>query len=174
MARPKASELERRCHARSKQTGRQCGQPAGAGTDHLGVGTCRWHGGATPIKHGRFSKLQRSRIRDLIAHHLNDPQPLDTLPELAATRALAVDCLNRNYPETASKLLAEATRIVERIERKNAMNAISQAELFRLMAQMGRVVETYVADPDVLVKIREGWLKLGTSIRVNEAAVEGN
>lgn len=37
----------KRCGAKTRSGGR-CGQAAGLGTDHLGVGRCKWHGGASP------------------------------------------------------------------------------------------------------------------------------
>lgn len=36
-----------KCGARSR-SGRLCGRPAGAGTDHPGIGRCKLHGGSTP------------------------------------------------------------------------------------------------------------------------------
>lgn len=37
----------KRCGAK-KRGGGKCGQAAGLGTDHLGSGRCKWHGGASP------------------------------------------------------------------------------------------------------------------------------
>lgn len=37
---------ERRHHATSTNEGGPCMKPAGWGTDHVGVGACKWHGGA--------------------------------------------------------------------------------------------------------------------------------
>lgn len=37
-----------RCGAKAKSTGKPCGRPAGAGTDHPGVGRCSRHGGSSP------------------------------------------------------------------------------------------------------------------------------
>jgi len=36
------------CNARKTDGSGYCGQPAGWGTDHTGVGRCRFHGGNTP------------------------------------------------------------------------------------------------------------------------------
>lgn len=54
-----------RCPAIAKTTGEQCKRQAGWGTDHLGEGVCRTHGGATPIKHGLYSKVLRGKAREL-------------------------------------------------------------------------------------------------------------
>src|SRR5690554_6337356 len=36
------------CGARAKQTGQPCKQKAGWGTDHVGTGRCKLHGGCSP------------------------------------------------------------------------------------------------------------------------------
>lgn len=43
--------------------GHPCRKPAGFGTDHPGVGSCKFHGGAKPIKHGLFSKYVRKEYK---------------------------------------------------------------------------------------------------------------
>jgi hypothetical protein len=60
----------------------------------------------------------------------------------------------------ATSMLAEITKIVERIERIRAANAISRPDLLRVMAEMGRVVESYVKDEGTREKITEGWLAI--------------
>lgn len=92
------------CGAKTR-SGAPCRYPAGFKTDHLGQGKCRLHGGATPIKHGRYSTITRTRIRDLIAEHEADPDPLNILPEIAALRALFSDFIER-YDENTEALIA--------------------------------------------------------------------
>lgn len=82
-----------------------CHRPAGWGTDHPGQGPCKLHGGASPIKSGRYSKIIRPRLAELIAQHEADPDPLNILPELAAARALFVDFIER-YDEWREAVLA--------------------------------------------------------------------
>lgn len=44
-----STELDvNRCPAHSKQSGKQCGNRAGKGTDHVGTGLCKNHGGRSP------------------------------------------------------------------------------------------------------------------------------
>jgi hypothetical protein len=46
---PEAAPLNpKKCPAQSKQKKQQCGKPAGWGTDHVGSGLCRIHGGTSP------------------------------------------------------------------------------------------------------------------------------
>jgi hypothetical protein len=93
-----------RCGAKTRR-GSACQQVAGARTDHVGQGKCWLHGGATPIKHGRYSTINRPRLRDLIAQHAADPDPLNVLPEIAALRALFQEFVER-YDEHTEALLA--------------------------------------------------------------------
>lgn len=166
-----------------------CRQPAGANTDHRGQGRCKLHGGANPVKHGRYSTVKSTALRDLIRHFDADPDLLNIEREVSVLRAIWVDWVNR-YAEWRDALLAwhesftdpdretepkprqvldladgyrivaEVTKAVERIERIRAANAISRPEFGRVMAEMGRVVEAHVRDPQVLEKIRDGWLAI--------------
>lgn len=43
----------------NKTGGGVCAQPAGAGTDHLGFGRCKFHGGSTPA-HRKSAKLEQA------------------------------------------------------------------------------------------------------------------
>ena len=180
-----------RCGARKKQGPGRCTQKAGWGTVHVGQGKCKLHGGATPIKHGRYSKIKSDKLRTLIEHHAADETPLDILPELAACRGLFQDFIERydewrdaliawhdSYLEDdgkvsrprqildvsdAYRLLSEVTKIVERIEKIEAQNAVSRRDLMRIMEEMGRYVERHVTDPKIRNRIRDGWLEIRLS-----------
>lgn len=164
------------CTARSKRTRRPCGQRAGAGTDHSGVGACRWHGGATPMVHGGYSKIPRARLGDLLDRFVADPSWREMRGEVALVRA-SIETFVEQHAEklgspdlgeaaaatrVVSELVERATKVLERIDRAEAANAISQPEFFRLMAHMGRVVEMYVRDQETLEKIRQGWTAVAT------------
>jgi hypothetical protein len=82
-----------------------CGRPAGWGTDHPGEGKCKLHGGAALITHGRYSKIQRPRIKELIEQYEADPDPLNMLAELSAQRALTTDFIER-WEENSQALVA--------------------------------------------------------------------
>lgn len=176
------------CRAWNAKRLKYCSARAGAGTDHPGAGRCRHHGGRSgKITHGRYSKIKRDALRELIEAHAADPDPLDILPELAAARALFQDFVER-YDEWRAALLAwhasfstgaanpkphtildigdayrivsEITKIVERIEKIRAANAITLPDLERLMHEMGRILAHHVPDETVVAQIREGWLAL--------------
>jgi len=133
------------------------------------------------IRHGRYSRLKTEQLRSLIAEYENDPDPLNLMAELATARALFQDFTDR-YVEsvdalilwsrsgdaakptqildisTGCKMVSEITKIVERIEKIKASNAISRPELMRVLTEMSRVVESFVDDPAVLKAIKDAWL----------------
>lgn len=178
-----------KCGARKKQGSGRCTQIAGWGTDHPRVGKCKLHGGATPVKSGRYSKIKRTALRELIAQHAEDQDPLDILPELAAARALFQDFIER-YDEwreallgwhesftdeekaerakprqildiaDAYRILSEVTKIAERIEKIRSQNAVSRSDLLRIMEEMGRYVERHVKDSKARERIKDGWLSI--------------
>lgn len=154
-----------KCGAKKKQGAGYCTRVAGYNTDHLGEGRCHLHGGATPIKHGRYSKVKRKELRELMAELEADPDPMNLLPDLHMMRALWRMLVEKKQadPVEAARLLAEATKIVERMERIRNANAISRQDLSRVMHEMGRVVEAFVEDPAIREKIRDGWLAIRMS-----------
>ncbi|MBU0609034.1 MAG: hypothetical protein KKI08_14200 [Armatimonadetes bacterium] len=56
MPRKQVNPKKLTCGAQTR-TGGACGRPAGWGTKHPGAGRCKLHGGATPVKHGIYSKI---------------------------------------------------------------------------------------------------------------------
>lgn len=171
-----------RCGATTRAGG-SCGQRAGARTDHEGQGRCFLHGGASPILHGRYSKITRPRIAGILKALEDDPNPLDLLPDLRLLRALLIDFVDR-YEEfseallawhssfgkgdgpqkprkildiTAAKgLIAEVGAMVERIE-KQTDNLAQNPEFQRVYWEMSKHVTANVTDAAVLRRIREGW-----------------
>ena len=170
-----------RCGAKKRQGPGLCGQTAGWGTDHPRKGRCKLHGGSTPIKHGRYSKVSDVRLASLIAELEADPVPLDVLQELVVARALIADFLER-YVELRDALLRwnaaqdeherparlpnvtdvrplleTVSRMVYRIERSQSDKYIPRAQLLRLMQAMGRAVDSIVTE-EVARVIHEDWM----------------
>ncbi len=50
--------------------------------------------------------------------------------------------------------------MVKRIEDVKAGSAISRADFYRVMTEMGRVVDVIVEDADLREKIHDGWMKI--------------
>jgi hypothetical protein len=101
--------LRRGCCARPTRNpaakGPYCGHPAGHRTDHPGEGACWLHGGMNVIKHGRYSSVKRRRVAELIEEMEETEEPLNTMPEVAAARALLVDYIER-YDAFTDALIA--------------------------------------------------------------------
>ena len=70
----------RKCNAlKSDGSGKRCSNPAGAGTDHLGWGKCKWHGGNSPALK---VAAQREEAGELI-RTLRAGQPMEIDPDQA-------------------------------------------------------------------------------------------
>lgn len=115
-----------------------------------------WHesyraGGAT------YSDAVR-RLREAIS--TKDPAKIQAALEALEEASLAVAGKPTQILDQADayRILSEITKIVERMERIKAQNAISRPELLRVMSEMGRVVERHVAEKEIREKIRDGWL----------------
>lgn len=160
-----------RCNARKKGNGDleklepgphggegYCGQRAGWGTDHQGVGRCKYHNGRPPT-HGRYARYLSTDLGDEIDRLMEDPDPLDMEEELATARVLlgrALDNDDLSEPQRMG-LVGEVSKIVKRIEDVRAANAVSLPELTRLMTEMGRVVAYHVDDQETIDEIRQEW-----------------
>lgn len=89
---------ENRCTALSRTTGDQCGKRAGWGTDHVGAGMCRIHGGSTPTPTHIVSEYG---IDTLVERYINDPRIFDLRKDIATLRAmrdLEIVQFGRTYP----------------------------------------------------------------------------
>src|SRR5262249_45569095 len=94
-AKSQSSKTLAKCGAKTKRRDGSCTKSAGWRTDHPGVGKCYLHGGATPIKSGRYSKTKRESLRERIEAVRADPDPLNLEPEVALLRALVEDLIER-------------------------------------------------------------------------------
>ena len=172
----------RTCGAKTR-AGTPCQRPAGWGTDHAGEGRCKLHGGATPIRSGRYSTVRRARLGKLIADYETDPDPLNVLPELAAARALFVDFIERydawreallawheSFNEKADpkprnvldvadayRLLSSIAKIAQQEKRLQLDGAISRKDLLRILTEVRRVAEAEITDPAQLQRLLDGW-----------------
>ncbi len=66
---------------------------AGYKTDHVGEGRRRYHGGATPTKHGLYSQLSCHRLADRIRKLREDPDLLEFRDRIALQAAVIEDYL---------------------------------------------------------------------------------
>lgn len=180
---PEVHDTPRTCGARKKRGQGNCRRPAGWGTEHLGSGRCKLHGGASPIKHGRYSQVATRRLGELLAHHAEDPDPTNLLEELALMRALTEDyvCRLEAWREKerflgaleaiegkprenldvsdAIQLLDRIGAMAKRIEDMRAQNAIGERELRRALEAMRQSVRLH-ATPEAAHAIETEWLRI--------------
>lgn len=98
--------------------GDKCGQTAGWGTDHVGVGACKLHGGATPsgedhgaFKHGLYSDV----IRDEDKETLRRIEDMTTAAKLESTLNMQVLKLRRAIEGLESEDRASFMDVFERV-----------------------------------------------------------
>lgn len=161
------------CGATAKSTGKPCKRPAGWGTDHVGFGRCKLHGGATPIKHGRYSLAHRQALEAKAEKYMQDPRPGDLSAELALMRALLQDFLDR-YPDGISlpldhiaaiyEMTEKISRMVERISKILSQTALTQAELQMFQAKLAELLIKYIDEPDDRTRLLD---ELSFTIRSN-------
>ena len=89
------------CGAKTR-AGHPCKRPAGAGTDHLGAGRCKLHGGATPIKHGNtIQDPEVKRLRQL--PFIEEARKLTMEDDILAVRACQLIYIQRKMEKEGTK-----------------------------------------------------------------------
>lgn len=88
--------VREKCGAWGRHAQQPCRNPAGFKTAHVGEGHCHLHGGNSPVKHGRYAKVQNQAIKDLLDELEDDDDPMNLLPEVQLLRALVINYVN-NY-----------------------------------------------------------------------------
>ncbi len=162
------------CGAKTRG-GKQCQQPAGWGTAHVGQGRCKLHGGnaGAPIVTGRYS-IKRQELARKAQEFAGDTTPGDLTGELILMRALLQDYLDRfedGIPLPLSDIerifgMVEAIgRLVERIAKILATTALTQVEVQRFEQAFLTELPKYVPEPTKRVEFIKaiGWA-LGISL----------
>ncbi len=85
----------------------------------------------------------------------NDAEAEDAAEEWRQPRPQRIPDLTDVNP-----LLDLISKIVDRIEKANADSHISRRDFYRVLTEMGRVIDLTVSDEDVRQRIHEGWMKL--------------
>jgi len=195
--RPESRKLQ--CKAKAKSTGVKCTRWAVEGYE-----VCTVHGAGTkkrvkdgtknqpgrPITSGRYAdRLRHPAIAALMVEFENDPDPMNLFSELAASRSLFVDYVNRyeTYTEAllawheswqrgdddkevkprqvldisdSYRILAETTKIAERIKKMEFLDAIGKRDLGRVMGEMAKVVAKHVPDELIQEAIAREWREI--------------
>ncbi len=101
------------CGAKTN-AGRPCNSRAGAGTEHYGEGRCKFHGGKTPIQHGRRSTLRHQKLGTKIQEFLSNPDLLDIRTAIVTTWAAIDTMLEEDTlitPDRAQEIVATMSRV---------------------------------------------------------------
>lgn len=115
------------CNARTKGDTR-CRRPAGWGTPHAGVGTCKLHGGSTPdaVKHGQRILVERHVAEVTARWHVPDDVSIAEFFQAEMRRSAAtVAYLDERVSELSDRDLVFG---VTRIERNTAGEESQVAE----------------------------------------------
>ncbi len=150
------------CGAKTRSGG-QCQQPAGWGTQHVGQGRCKLHGGnaGAPIITGRYS-IKRQALAAKAQAFYADPTPGDLTAELVLMRALLQEYLDR-FEDEKTRLpfddiqrifgMVEAIgRLVERIAKILATTALTQNEVQQFKQAFLAELPNYVPESDKRVE----------------------
>ncbi len=138
--------------------GPHCTRPAGWGTDHVGSGACKLHGGNKPIKHGRFSEVARERLGERYDRWRADPELASIDGEIAILRGLMERQIEgEGSPDDVADMAERVVRAVDILLKHREKFGITMETLNRVTQEMGVGVAKYVKDPAVLESITEYW-----------------
>lgn len=161
-----------KCEAKTR-SGTPCKQKAGWGTEHVGEGRCKLHGGnaGRPIIHGRYSVKHLESLQEKHIQFLNDPEAGNLLPELALLRALFQDFIDRfgeplrlsiEHRGHARDMILDISKLVERIARIRNQTALTAAEIQLIYVKLGEIVVEYIPDDRLI----EFFDKLGAALGI--------
>ena len=68
--------------------------------------------------------------------------------------------LDRSSTSQMRTVSSEITKIAKRIEDVSAASAISRADFYGVMTEMGRVVDLVVEDGEMRQRIHDGWMEI--------------
>lgn len=152
------------CNAKNR-AGQPCKRPAGWGTDHVGTGRCKLHGGKSlkGYEHPNFKTGNSSLYHDYLPDKIKakveafeNADPLDLTHELAVARGLLAEFLSRFVEGTyldaisisiASDLIERINRTVSTISKIKNDTALTGAEVSFLAMSMVALLDRYVDDP---------------------------
>ncbi len=162
--------MSERCGAKTK-SGTPCQQPAGWGTEHVGEGRCKLHGGnaGRPPTHGRYSVRAKEALQDKVEAFRQDPQIGTLWDELALQRAILQNYLDemgahlkggnaamlQGVSETVMDMTEAISRTLDRINKIMSRTALTQAEIQYLQARFADILTKYVPQDQRHSALRE-------------------
>lgn len=153
--------MANRCGAKTRGN-TACNRPSGWGTKHVGVGKCKLHGGASPIKHGLYSKYAKHTLAATVQSLLDEPELVNLREQIAFKQALILgrlDQLQRGMTQDDMRLMAEISEKVARdIERLNKIEhgdkyVLQIAEVQAVVQQITLIIHQEVSDERVVQRV---------------------
>ncbi|MBU0478760.1 hypothetical protein KKC91_09375 [bacterium] len=154
------------CTAINKRTKTRCQRYAIKGKDK-----CYQHGGATPIKHGLYSKYRQSTNANRIEENLQDKNLLNLRNQIALIVTLIQNYLEKfedmpkelrvmeSLANMADKVSSMAERL-HRIENGDTLN-INIKELKVIVIQIQTIILKHISDPVVKNRIAHDLKEIG-------------
>lgn len=153
---------------RSWDDGAYCSRPAGWGTDHIGTGGCKWHGGsaATPaalmnLEHGRGATVLRKSLQNRIDQYVEsgDKNSLYDLSYQVGTMQVLLKEVIESFPEpgeagygaaiTRITNMVQATgSLIDKISSIESRNALTAAQVLYLRARLADWIVKWLPDPE--------------------------
>lgn len=166
----------------------RCTHEAGYGTDHVGTGACKYHGGNSVgrITTGQHATKARMRLDGKIQQYLGQDRAkvLDLTYELAATRAVFQEFLEEKFPGTEdeeygialfrfNQMIGTLGTLVEKISKIENRNTLTAAQVLYLRATVTDLLLKYIPDPDVREQaVRELAIRMGGDVEVEMSRSE--
>jgi len=139
-----------------------CTQRAGWGTDHPGIGRCKLHGGASPVKHGLYSAVTNHRLSDRLAQLREDEERLLDLREQIALQTAVIqeylagltesETLAAEEAKTLAGLVETVSRNIERFHKVEQGGVLGAADLQIVINQFVAIVSAET-DQETAAKI---------------------
>jgi len=148
-----------KCTAKSKRTGVQCKAQAVNGKDK-----CYHHGGATPVKHGLYSKYAKTQLAGLITELRDNPDLTNIKEHVAFMFALLLKKLENMQEiftdEDLTQLATLSEKITKAIERWHKITfgekyVLQVEEVQTIINQMTVIIKQEVKDPVVIERLSQ-------------------
>ena len=158
-----------------------CGNKAGKGTDHIGEGRCRNHGGmnqnvtATQYKHGKFSKIKTEHpmLREKMDQLANDHDVFDLRSEILKIRAIAEIMADQEEWLATAKMAVDVSKVIERLHNIEVGRryVISIENVGVIISAVEDVIFRYVPDEDTRHFIAQELKNTRLSVALPSAAI---
>lgn len=191
---PKTKAIQALCFRRMRADhSLRCTNVAGHGTDHLGTGACKFHGGSSSAKsivNGKQAYQTKKRLSNQIQAYLAQDRDtlLDLTEQLAATKAMFDEFLTE-FPDPRddnygiwlnrfTNIINTLGALAERISKMDTRNTLTTAQVLYLRTVMIDLFVKYIPNPDERLRaVRELAGRMGgdvtADIHMNMSEIPG-